>query len=61
LLNLKQGKKKTIKERISLLNYNGTLTDNQQTIANIFNNYLSTVTEEIMGTKQNDRITQLNK
>lgn len=47
LLNLKQ-EENAVKGGISLLNYNGTLIDNQQAIANMFNNSFSTVAEEIM-------------
>lgn len=59
MLKLKQGGKKTVKDGLSLLNYNHTLIDNQQAIADIFNNYFSAVVEEIVGTNQTDRI--LNK
>jgi hypothetical protein len=52
--------KKTEKEGIPLINYNGLLIDNQQAISSIFNNYFSTIAEEIIGTNQNDRITHLN-
>ena len=56
----KETGKKQKKEGIPLINYNGLLIDNQQAISSIFNNYFSTIVEEIIGTNQNDRITHLN-
>jgi hypothetical protein len=51
--NPKQGEKKQ-------WNINGTLMDNQHATAHIFNKYFSIITEEIMGIKRTDRISQLN-
>jgi hypothetical protein len=47
--------RKTEKEGIPLINHNGLLIDDQQIISSIFNNYFSTIAEEIIGTNQNDR------
>jgi hypothetical protein len=49
-----------MKEGISSLNINGTLMDNQQTIAHIFNNYFSIITDKIMGINRTDRVSQLS-
>jgi len=54
----KTGKKRG-KEEISLLNINGKLIKNQQTIANSFNNYFSTTAEKLMGANQFDKMSQL--
>jgi len=49
-----------MKKGISSLNIKGTLIDNQQATAHIFNDYFSIITEEIKGINRTDRISQLN-
>ena len=51
--------KKTEKEDITSLNINGTLIQNQQTIANFFNNYFATVAEKLIKSKHMDKKTQI--
>jgi Notch-like protein len=54
-------KKKKRERKISLLNINGKLIQNQQTIANSFNDYFSTTAEKLMGENQIDKMSQLKK
>ena len=51
--------KKTEKEDITSLNINGTLIQNQQTIANFFNNYFATVAEKLIKSNHMDKKTQI--
>jgi hypothetical protein len=50
--------RKTEKEGILLINYNGLRIDDQQT--SIFNKYFSSIAEEIVGSNKNERITHSN-
>jgi hypothetical protein len=47
------------KEEISLLSINGKLIQNQQTIANSFNDYFATTAEKLMGGNQVDKMSHL--
>jgi len=47
--------KKTEKEDITSLSINGTLIQNQQTIANFFNNYFATVAEKLIKSNHMDK------
>ena len=47
-------------EGTSSLNIDGTLIHKQQAKANIFNNYFSTIAEEIIGINRTDRTSKLN-
>jgi hypothetical protein len=47
--------KKTEKEGITLINYNGLPIDDQQAIANIFNSYFSSLADKIFATNTNER------
>jgi hypothetical protein len=47
------------KEEISLLNINGKQIQNQQTIANSFNDYFLTTEEKLMGANQIDKVSRL--
>ena len=53
--------KKTKKEDITSLSINGMLIQNQQTIANSFNNYFSTVAEKLMETNHIDKMSQIRR
>ena len=52
-------KSETGKEEISLLNINGKQIQNQQTIADSFNDYFLTTAEKLMGANQIDKVSQL--
>jgi hypothetical protein len=47
--------RKTEKEGITLINYNGLPIDDQQAIASIFNSYFSSVADKIIATNTNKR------
>ena len=51
--------KKIGKEDITSLNINGMLIQNQQTIANSFNNYFSTVAEKLMEANHIEKMSQI--
>jgi hypothetical protein len=52
--------KKSSKRGVHFLNINGKLTDNQQTIANSFNNYFLTIADKIIDNIRNDKVGQSN-
>jgi hypothetical protein len=58
IVKFKTKKKKKRVRRISSLNINGKLIQNQQTIANVFNDYFLTTEEKLMGANQIDTMSQ---
>jgi len=54
-------RKKRGKEKISLLNLNGKLIQNQQTVANSVNDYFLKTAEKLTGANQIDKMRQLKK